>query len=458
MINKRGSSTVMLAMVFVTFAVCIAGAIGISRRIAVRTECEAYGRMWTRAVLSEYDRHLLEDYSIMAYFGNEAEVIRKIDSYMDYSVSGSLNARVSGSESDLAGYELGEPDNFREAMRLGTAVQAAGALLRGGGRSPRGDSGGSAAESASGASGNSGDGDGAEPPAGRSGKASGRSIGNPVVIDTLPSGGMKTSLSNDSLIEKYKSYGSRDGLSKSITGAGTEMLYIYKYFGNNVTMADGLGPDRSYFRNEWEYIIKGSLSDDENLRACRTRLFVIRNALNLAALYKDPSKVEMITAVAELITPGPLGAATQLIIAEAWAALETEEDLKALYDGDRVPVMKAEGQWKTGLESVISSDKVRKKLDEESRQLLDENSSEIRKITGHDNGNVIRDGLDYDDYLMIMMLSVNERVRLLRIMDLVQINMKYRYYRDFNLMEYFTGVRFSITADGRDYVFEDHYQ
>ena len=33
-----------------------------------------------------------------------------------------------------------------------------------------------------------------------------------------------------------------------------------------------------------------------------------------------------------------------------------------------------------------------------------------------------------------------------------------RYYRDFNLMEYYTGVRFVITANGRDYVFEDAYR
>ena len=69
-----------------------------------------------------------------------------------------------------------------------------------------------------------------------------------------------------------------------------------------------------------------------------------------------------------------------------------------------------------------------------------------------------RDGLNYDEYLMVMILAMNENTRLLRIMDLVQINMKYRYYKDFNLMEYYTGVRYAISADGRDYVFEDSYR
>jgi hypothetical protein len=43
-------------------------------------------------------------------------------------------------------------------------------------------------------------------------------------------------------------------------------------------------------------------------------------------------------------------------------------------------------------------------------------------------------------------------------MDLVQINMKYRYYRDFNLMEYYTGTRFSLEVNGKDHEFEDAYK
>lgn len=70
----------------------------------------------------------------------------------------------------------------------------------------------------------------------------------------------------------------------------------------------------------------------------------------------------------------------------------------------------------------------------------------------------ISEGLSYDEYLMLMIMSLNDNVRLLRIMDIIQINMKYRYYRDFNMTEYFIGVRFSINANGRSYDFEDSYK
>ena len=59
--NKKGSSLVMLAIAFTGFAICIAGAIGVSRRLVVSSECETFGRLWTKAILSEYDIHLLDD-------------------------------------------------------------------------------------------------------------------------------------------------------------------------------------------------------------------------------------------------------------------------------------------------------------------------------------------------------------------------------------------------------------
>ena len=74
------------------------------------------------------------------------------------------------------------------------------------------------------------------------------------------------------------------------------------------------------------------------------------------------------------------------------------------------------------------------------------------------NTTKIKEGLNYDEYMMVMILAMNENTRLLRIMDLVTINMKYRYYRDFNMMEYYTGVRFTIEANGKSHEFEDAYK
>jgi len=431
-INKRGSSLVMLAIVFTGFALCIAGAIGVSRRLVVSSECEMFGRLWTKAILSEYDVHLLDDYSIMAYFGNDDEVSRKLGAYLDYSAKGRLGARIKGANADLTGYELGDPANFREALRLGFAGSAASEIINGTGRTYRGL--------------DTGEGFDEE----------GRVINNPVVIDTLPSHGTGGSVSGEELAERAKSVRDGSGAFGMLAGAGAEVVLIEKCFDNHVTKSD----DKDHLLvNEWEYLIRGSMDDEENYRAVRRRLFIARNALNLAAIYKDPAKVELIVTLAETITPGPLGAATQILIAEAWAALETEEDLEDLYHDRRVPVLKTPEQWKTDISAVLGTGKVKDKIDEEAKAQLEEKRGEIAELSDRvKTVTEFKDGLNYDEYLLIMISSLKDSVRLLRIMDLIQINMKYRYYADFNMMEYYTGVRFTIEANGKSHEFEDAYK
>ena len=430
--EKKGSAMVMLAIAFLGFAICIAGAIGVSRRLVVSSECECFGRVWSKAILSEYDVYLLEDYSIMAYFGNDSDVSRKVNDYLEYSSKNKLDEKIRGANADLTGYELGIPGNFRKALKLGFATSATDELINGRGRTYRNlDSLGGYEEE-------------------------GRVINNKVVLDTLPSGGSGGCVSADTLTQNAKSIGDESGVKNSILGGGAEILLIERSMDNHVSKAD---EKDHFFVNEWEYIIKGSNDDEVNYRACRKRLFVARNALNLVALYKDEAKVEAIMSVAEAITPGPLGLATQILIAEAWAALETEEDLDDLYSDRRVPVIKTPTQWKTSLTSVISSKEFEKELDDESKELLSEKKDEISEIgKGLQTVTQFKDGLNYDEYLMIMILAMNENTRLLRIMDLVQINMKYRYYRDFNLMEYYTGTRFTIDEGIRSHVFEEAYK
>lgn len=430
--EKQGSSAVMLAIMFVGFAVCIASSIGVCRRIVVSSECDTFGRLWTKAILSEYDVHLFEDYSLMAYFGNDDEVTEKLNAYLKYSAQNKLDAAIKGANADLTGYELGDPANFRKAMDQGFAASAVSELINGRGREFR----------------NLNDGTGFD--------EEGRVINNRVVLETLPSHGMKETVSGDTLTEKAKSYGDEEGVLSVLRNAGADVLMIEKRFNNHVTKAD----DKNHLLvNEWEYIIKGSNDDEENYRACRNRLFIARNALNLVSIYSDPEKTELLISVAESITPGPLGLATQAIIAEAWAALETEEDLEDLYNDKRVPILKTADQWKTGLGAVLGSSEFKSKLDDESKVLLEEKKDELSVLTGRvDTVPQFKYGLNYDEYLMIMIMSLNENVRLLRIMDLVQINMKYRYYKDFNLMEYYTGTRFTLEVNGKDHEFEDAYK
>lgn len=430
---RKGSAAVFLAMIFVAFSLCIVSAILISRQMVASSLCESYGRIWTKAVLSEYDRNLLKDYGIMAYFGNEEEVNKKIESYLKYSISGRLGTGKSTVGSNLYGFELSETDNFREAIRKGMASNTLTALISKSSRKYRGNATEGDAEQAN------------------------RVIGNRIVIDTLPSSGAEDSTGIDGIKKLAEKISTSDAVKTAAADAGIDVAFMYLHFGNHVT--DSCKQGKSYFVNEWEYILKGSTDDAKNLSSCRTKLFLLRNALNLASIYKDPSKVELISTAAELITPGPLGIATQALIAEAWAGLEANEDIKALYENKRVPVLKSAADWKISLSGVLGSDDVKKKLTEEALEHMSENSGELSELSGGETVvGRITEGLNYDEYLMLMILTMDEDVRLLRMMDLVQINMKYRHYRDFNLMEYFVGVRFDIRINGKSHSFEDAYK
>lgn len=428
--NKEGSQTVLFAMVFVALMMCLTLMIGVIRALVVKSECESFGKIWCRAVLSEYDRHLFDDYKIMAYYGNEAEVCKKIDSYLKYSANNKLDSSIKETTSELAGLELGIPDNFRVAVEKGFALSGKDAFSNRT-RTKRTEK-------------------------KTSEEYESRKILNEVVLDTLPSCGVDSSLSITSISKKIKEDGFVNSMMQLIKDTGIETLYLKNYFGNAVT--SGTGKD-GYFKNEWEYVINGKCDDDSNYKTCRNYLLLIRNAMNLAYLYKDPEKKELILTISECLSPGATGLLTQAAISELWAALETSKDLDRLYDGDEVPFMKTRDSWETDLSSLLENKDFKKLLDEEGEKLLSENKENLENEEGAKGStHNLSDGQTYDDYLLSFILLMNKDTVMLRIMDLIQINMKYRYYEDFNMMEYYVGTRFAINANSKAYEFEDRYK
>lgn len=446
-INKKGYSSVFLAICLVAFSVSLVTAIWICRAVVVRSECESYGRVWARAVLSEYDVHLMEDYGIMAYFGGESDVKKKIDSFMNYSLKGKMTARLGGSQSELAGYELGDPENFRKAITKNLPYEAAEMTAQlASGRDIRSDASEDDADEEN------------------DGKLRDRKIGNRVVLDTLPSRG-RASYYDDSDIkrmsDKIRNLGCADAVRSMISESGAEFVFIEQYFSNHVTKARGKA---GYLENEWEYIICGHPSDKRNLIECRINLIVLREGLNLISLLLDKDKVKLIadvTKASNLAAP-----VVAIVLPVAWAGLETVFDMRDLYKGKRVPIVKTDKQWKTDLGAVLKSDKFKKeagsKMSKEQKESMEENSKEIQEaaeesLPAPDINIPFKDGLNYDEYLLYFIAMMSESERTLRMMDLVQINMKSRYYKDFNMMEYYTGVRYVMEVNGRDYAFEDAY-
>ena len=209
-----------------------------------------------------------------------------------------------------------------------------------------------------------------------------------------------------------------------------EKQYIFAYFKEQSNSKD-LG--KTFFQNEIEYIICGKSSDAANARSIRNKIIAVREALNFVYLNKDPKKSAEAMAAAQLLTPGPAAIATQKALLAAWALAESINDYKLLVDLHKVPLMKSEATWAIDLDSVVA------------------NTSDKYVYTGVDQGQT------YEDFLSLFTYAVDERVRLLRIMDLIQINMKYLYYRTFSLKEYSGGLRFLMKVNGVEHVVVKEY-
>ena len=51
----------------------------------------------------------------------------------------------------------------------------------------------------------------------------------------------------------------------------------------------------------------------------------------------------------------------------------------------------------------------------------------------------------------------SQKTKIMRIMDIIQINMKYLYSDTSLLKEYNTGLRYQFNVNGQGYEFDEHY-
>ena len=163
-----------------------------------------------------------------------------------------------------------------------------------------------------------------------------------------------------------------------------------------------------YFKNpaddgvlscQLEYAACGKASDHENVRAVGERLFRWRFADNLSCALADEALRGQAAAVADLLQVVQLnGAFREPVIQSilyACAFLESVNDMRILYQGGEVPVRKSShGMW---VEHVLSG-----------------------SMYHFDSG----EGLSYKEYLAGMLLLLDEEVLNLRVMDIMEMEMR----------------------------------
>lgn len=396
--DKKGSVTVFVCIFFVTLVSAIFTFAKAAERNAVNSACGSLCGLWADSVLAEYDLNLQKRYNVFGFYGCSADVMKKIDFYAGESFRSKAYLAYEGSRCSLYDFSLINPDCLKPQIEKAGMISATDKF-----RKPEkeiiGIEGATGAESR--------------------------------IFDDLPSAGTDKSFSVSAITSLLTEGKTPGQLLQKGTGIYGQVQYLFNYFKDRSDQRE-LG--RTYLQNEIEYVLFGKYSDERNLAKVRNRIIAVREVVNFAYLQKDPEKSGAALAAAEILTPGSAAAATQKAILAAWALAESVNDYKLLISGYRVQPMKTANAWATDLDSVLA------------------NQEENCIFTGVDEGQ------DYQDYLRLFLYAMDERVRLLRIMDLIQINMRYLYYDGFLLRDYNGGVRFVITVNGEEHETEKTYE
>ncbi|MEI8215509.1 MAG: DUF5702 domain-containing protein [Eubacteriales bacterium] len=240
---------------------------------------------------------------------------------------------------------------------------------------------------------------------------------NESIINSLPSkdkGEIEINLLNQHALNNFKS---KYKITSSIYKDLLISEYILEYFKNH------MDKDRikleTFFKNEAEYVLYGSMSDNSNLNYFRMNFMALRTSLNMIHIYTDNSKLGEVKALALLISPTPWVVATEFLIATVWASVEAAQDLEIIQNGGKVVLVKSQADWRIDFTSFLNGKQNKIKS--------------LKNIKG----------LNYKDYLQLFLLLEGRNSKILRTMDLVQINMKGRYNKLFNIEEHYNGFDFT---------------
>ena len=177
--------------------------------------------------------------------------------------------------------------------------------------------------------------------------------------------------------------------------------YIQNYFSNYVAVSQ-MGAKEKVLAYEWEYILAGRKSDSENLEEVVKRLLAVREVMNFASLMQNAQKKNLAFRIATA-TVGftgmlPLIKAVQAGVLLAWAFVESVLDVRALLEGEKIPLLKNSSQWNSDLTNC--------------RKSIEEQGVFVKAD----------DGWNYNQYLQTLLFLQSEEMISYRCMDLIERN------------------------------------
>lgn len=410
LVNKKGSSCVFLCMILICMITTTFVFINAASKTARVSRQDGIIRLGCNSIMAEFFIPLYQEYGVLAFKGNAEDICKKAQYYLNYNIKPSPplisidNKKYMLIDTSAFGEQINNAAKYELLSEIQDIHSKNGLESEDTPDFPKDVKSEGAPDFKS-------------------------QIRNESVINGLPSIGYK----QGSIISKIKAI-SESSLEEIVRMQGEKFL-IDKYIFNNFNYKTSeLIKKDTFFENEIEYILYGKLKDEQNIIEFKEDFLKLRTALNLAHIYMDASKRNEIIVMAEIMTPGPEALITQGIIASAWALLEAQNDVSLIDAGKNVRYIKTPNEWATSLQVAVNGVN---------------NQGYIEPIS--------KIGSNYDEYLRMFLHCQDRELKLLRIMDLIQINIKIKYDEGFLIKDYNTGLILKTVVEGKPYVLEKKY-
>lgn len=212
-------------------------------------------------------------------------------------------------------------------------------------------------------------------------------------------------------------------LTDTLTSVIDKALFV-SYIDNsfNSYVSTDINPDIS-LNYQREYIIGGCNSDSDNLLQAAMQMVFIRAGFNLTYLLSNSEKRSYAVNLARNICfSEPITSAiVAFTILSAWSYAEGILDVRDLFSGKKVPMMKDDNTWTLSLNGILGL----------TRDTPSNNTDE--------------DGLTYDEYIDIILMFSDPFVTYFRTMDLIQLDMCENINAEFRMYSCICGA--SINFD-----------
>lgn len=184
-------------------------------------------------------------------------------------------------------------------------------------------------------------------------------------------------------------------------------------------------PGKGALKYQTEYILGGKTGDIENLKSVAGRLLLIREGVNMVHLVSDGTKraqaAGLASAIASAFLIPPATGVIEAAILLCWAFGESILDVRELFDGGKVPLVKSAADWQLSLENLP--------------ELLNGLDS-VRRGS--------EDGMSYEDYLQVLLLGVSREEKITRAMDMIELCVREKGRKNFRMDSCIVAAEISV--------------